>query len=218
VVVTRPALPPLPEIPWWARASAVVAPVALAGGWWWAGAIPARYDPVHSTISDLAAAEAPTHWLMTTALVVTGVAYVITAVGMRPADVTGRAILAAGGVATLLTAWIPNAAAGHNSAGHMISAYLAFLTLSVWPSVIARNRPDAPLVLRPRFGQVVSVVLLALVLLTIADIVTDGATLGLRERLLATAQSVAPLVVLVGIVMETRVPGRRFLGQPPELS
>ena len=190
--------PPLDPVPWWGTTAAAVAPVALIGGWWWAGAITPGYDPIRQTISDLAAADAPTHWLMTAALVVTGLAYIVTAVGLRPADGAGRALLGVGGVGVLLTAWIPNDTQGRNQVGHMIVAYLAFLALTVWPAVIARNRPDAPLVLRPRFGQVVAIGLGVLVLLTFAEIVTGGSTLGLRERVLAGAQSVVPLVVVLG--------------------
>ena len=190
--------PPLDPVPWWGTTAAVVPPVALIGGWTWAGAITPGYDPVRQTISDLAAADAPTHWLMTAALVVTGLAYIVAAVGLRPADGAGRALLGVGGVGVLLTAWIPNNTEGRNEVGHMIVAYLAFLALTVWPAVIARNRPDAPLVLRPRFGQVVAIGLGVLVLLTFAEIVTGGSTLGLRERVLAGAQSVVPLVVVLG--------------------
>ncbi len=201
-------LPALRPIPWWGRVSAVVAPVALTGGWLWAGATTRGYDPVRSTISDLAAVDAPSHWLMTAAFVLTGVAHIVTAVGMRPADVTGRFLLGVGGVATLLVSWIPNAVVGRNVVGHMIVAYLAFATLSVWPAVIAVNRPDAPLVLRRRFGQVLAIALGVLVLVTVADIVTGGATLGLRERLLATAQVLAPLAVVAGLVTDRHLSER----------
>ena len=192
------SLPPLPRVPWWGTAAAVAAPVALMGGWSWAGALTPGYDPVRQTISDLAAVAAPTHWLMTAALVLTGLGYIVTAVGLRPADGAGRTLLAVGGVGVLLTAWIPNDTQGRNEVGHMIVSYLAFLALTAWPAVIARNRPDAPLVLRPRFGQVVAIALGVLVLVTVADIVVSGSTLGLRERVLATAQSVVPLVVVLG--------------------
>lgn len=191
-------LPPLPQVPWWGTVAAVVAPVSLVGGWSWAGALTPGYDPVRQTVSDLAAAAAPTHWLMTTALVLTGLGYIVTAVGLRPADGAGRTLLVVGGVGVLLTAWIPNDTQGRNEVGHMIVSYLAFLALTVWPAVIARNRPDAPLVLRPRFGQVVAIALGVLVLVTVADIVVGGSTLGLRERVLASAQSLVPLVVVLG--------------------
>ncbi len=180
-------------------ASAVLAPVALIGGFLYAGSRVPGYDPVRSTISDLAAGDMPGRWLMTAALVLTGLAHIVTAVGLRPADGTGRGLLGFGGVATLLVAWIPNTDVGHNVVGHMIAAYLAFAALSVWPAVIARNVPDPPLVLRRRFGQVAAALLGLLVLLTIADIITGGATLGLRERVLAGAQALCPLVVVIGL-------------------
>ncbi|MDQ6641386.1 MAG: DUF998 domain-containing protein, partial [Actinomycetota bacterium] len=56
-------------MPWWGVASAVVAPVALIGGFLYAGSRVPGYDPVRSTISDLAAGDMPGRWLMTTALV-----------------------------------------------------------------------------------------------------------------------------------------------------
>lgn len=212
VTSTAPVrLPALPRIPWWGRLSAVVAPVALTGGWLWAGATTRGFDPVRQTISDLAAVDAPSRWVMTTALVLTGLAHIVTAVGLRPADVAGRVLLAVGGVATLIVAWIPNSVAGRNAVGHMIAAYLAFATLSVWPAVIALNRPDVPMVLRRRFGQVLAIGLGLIVLLTVADIVTGGATLGLRERLLATAQALAPLAVVVGLVTD-----RHLSDRPPD--
>ncbi len=189
----------LPAVPWWAVASAVLAPVALIGGYLYAGSLVAGYDPIRSTISDLAAENAPYRWVMTLGLVLTGLAHVVTAVGLRPADTAGRAMLGLGGVATLLVAWIPNNFMGHNFVGHMIVAYLAFGALSAWPAVIARNVPDAPQVLRRRFGQVTAIVLGVLVLVTLVDIITGGATLGLRERVLASAQALVPLLVVAGL-------------------
>jgi hypothetical membrane protein len=191
-------LPSRPRVPWWGVAAAVAAPVALVGGWWWSASLTPGYDPIRQPVSDLAAGDAPTRWLMTAALVVTGVAYIVAAVGLRPADGAGRGLLGAGGAAVLLTAWISNPTAGRNAVGHMIATYLAFVTLTVWPAVIARNRPDAPLVLRRRFGQVVALGLGVLVLLTVAEIVVGGSTLGLRERTLTTAQALVPLVVVLG--------------------
>lgn len=198
---------PLPRIPRWGVASAIVAPIALIGGWLYAGSIVPGYDPVRQTISDLAARDEPHRGVMTHALVLTGVAHIVTAVGLRPADVAGRGLLALGGVATLIVAWIPNSLTGHNVLGHMIATYLAFAALSVWPAVIAPNRTDSPVVLRLRFGQVAALVLLVLVAVVIADIVTGSATLGLRERVLTGTQALTPLVVVLGTVVGAR--GRR---------
>ena len=63
---------------------------------------------------------------MAAALVFTGLGYVVTAAGLHPADVAGRAVLGVGGGAVLLTASIPNASAGRNTVSHMIATYLAY--------------------------------------------------------------------------------------------
>lgn len=191
-------MPSLPRVPRRGLAAAVAIPIALVGGWWWAGALTPGYDPVRQSMSDLAAVDAPARWLMTAALVVTGLTYLMTAVGLRPADGAGRGLLGVGGAGILLIAWGPNETAGRNTVGHMIVTYLAYIALAVWPAVIARNRPDAPLVLRPRFGQVVALGLGVLLLLTVTQIVVAGPVLGLSERVLTTAQAVVPLVVVLG--------------------
>ena len=75
---------------------------------------------------------------MTAALVVTGLAYIVTAIGLRPADGAGRTLLGVGGAAVLLTAWIPNDTQGRNEVGHMIATYMAFIS----PHRLARrHRP-----------------------------------------------------------------------------
>ena len=89
-----------------------------------AGSVTRGYDPVRSSVSDLAAGDASSRWLMTAALVLTGLGYLVTAVGLRPADAAGRTVLAIGGIAVLLMAWIPNATVGRNAVGHMIVTYL----------------------------------------------------------------------------------------------
>lgn len=198
--MSQAPVPRLRPLPGWALLSAFVAPVAYVGGWLYAGAITTGYDPVRSSVSDLAAGDAPHRWVMTTAIVVTGLAYLVTAVGLRPADAAGRTLLVVGGVATLIVAWIPNTHVGHNVVGHMIVTYLAFTSLSLWVAVIARNIPSAPLVLRPTFGKTAALVMGVLFLVTVADIITGGATLGLRERILTTAQQLVPLAVALGVV------------------
>ena len=70
---------------------------------------------------------------MTTALVVTGVAHVVTAWALVPARVTGRAVLAAGGVATLAVAAVPLPSRTSSSVAHTVVATLSFVLLAVWP-------------------------------------------------------------------------------------
>ena len=88
--------------------SATVAVMARVGGWTWAAALQSGgFDARAETISALAATATPHRWVMTTGLVVTGLAHVVTAWALGAAHRTGRAVLAAGGVATLAVAALP---------------------------------------------------------------------------------------------------------------
>ena len=94
---------------------------------------PGGFDQVAETISALAASATPHRWVMTAALVVTGLAHVVTAWALVPARVAGRALLAAGGVATLARGGRPAPLAERASVVHIVVATLAFLLLAVWP-------------------------------------------------------------------------------------
>jgi hypothetical protein len=88
--------------------SSVSAPVLLAGGWTLAAQRqPAGYDAVRDTISALAAANATDRWVMTAALLGVGACHLVTAAALRPASLTGRVVLAAGGAATVAVALFP---------------------------------------------------------------------------------------------------------------
>ena len=88
--------------------SATVAVVALVGGWTWAAAVqPGGFDARAESISALAASGTSHRWIMTTALLLTGAAHVVTAWALVPARRNGRMLLAAAGVATLAVAALP---------------------------------------------------------------------------------------------------------------
>ncbi|MEO7263134.1 MAG: DUF998 domain-containing protein, partial [Jatrophihabitantaceae bacterium] len=112
----------------WVMVSAGLAPVALVGGWTWAGVFqPDRYDPLRDTISVLAAEPGAAGVIMTTALAVLGGCHLVTAAGLTGAGRLARVLLALGGVATLLVAALPQP-----SAGHLPAAAVAFLALTLW--------------------------------------------------------------------------------------
>ncbi|MDQ2748778.1 MAG: DUF998 domain-containing protein [Actinomycetota bacterium] len=180
-----------------------MAPAALIGGWTWAAdRQPGDFSPVHETISALAARGATDRWIMTTGLAALGACHVVTALGLRPARRAGRLLLAAGGVATMVVAAAPQPEHG-SSALHLAAAGAGFVTLSLWPVFATTSTTTAtglpvPPVLRRRTGVAVSAVLLAL-LGWLAVEIGGGDLLGLSERLLAGAQSLWPLVVVLGL-------------------
>jgi hypothetical membrane protein len=186
--------PLVKRIPWWALGSSAAAPVLLAGGLTLAEALqPPGYSPVRDTISALAARGATDRWVMTSALAGLGICHVVTAVGLRPAHLGGRAVLAAGGVATLMVAAFPQPVVG-NSVAHTVAATVAFASLGAWPLFAAHRRSLAPLLARG-ISTVASAFLLGLVIWFLAEV--HGGERGLAERAAAGAQALWPLAVVV---------------------
>ncbi len=182
------------RIPWWAVASAGVAPVLLIGGWSLAEARqPPGYNPIRDTISALAALGATDRWVMTSALAGLGACHVVTATGLRPARRGGRIVLGAGGAATVLVAAFPQPAHG-NSAAHTVAATVAFVSLGAWPVLAARRRAPVPL-MRRLPSALASGVLLGLVVWFAAEL--HGGQRGLAERVASGAQALWPLLVVL---------------------
>jgi hypothetical membrane protein len=181
-------------VPWWGLVSSATAPVLLVGGWTLAAARQrGGFDQTAETISSLAGLGADDRWVMTCALAGVGLCHVATATALRPAALPGRILLAAGGVATVAVAATPLPAGDGSAPAHAVAAAGAFLALSVWPAAAARRGQGGPL--RPGTAMAASLVLSGLTLWFAAELVTDGAQVGLAERAAAGAQAVWPLLV-----------------------
>jgi len=127
------------SVPWWALLSSTAAPVLLIGGWELGAARqPPGFDPVTETISALAGYGATDRWIMTVGLAGLGVCHLVTALGLRPAALPGRLLLAIGGAATVLVAVFPQPADG-SSPAHILAAAVAFPALSLWPALAWRR-------------------------------------------------------------------------------
>ena len=171
--------------------SAGVAPVALIGCWSLAASRqPASYHAVEDTISALAAHGATDRWIMTAGLAVLGVCHMTTASGLTEANISGRALLAAGGAATAAVAALPQPAAGH-----LPAAAVGFVALALWPA--ASRVPG------PRTACMATAVLLVL-LGWLAIELRRGHVVGLSERLLAGAEAFWPLVVALAFIWRQR--------------
>ena len=181
--------------------SSALAPVALIGGFTVAAlTYPGGFDAAHGTISALAALGSPVRALMTTALLVTGACHVVTASSLRGLRAPSRVILAVGGGATLAVAAFPLPQVG-SSAAHAAAAGVAFLAMSLWPGWIRARSGDLPPVLRPRVTTSVAAVLTVMAL--IFFVLVAGSTtlpIGALERVLAGAQAVVPLLVVVALL------------------
>ena len=166
----------------WIGYPAVLTPVALIGGWTVAAALWPGYSSLSSTISALAATNAPHRWIMTLGFVVTGSCLLLIAAGLRPARWLGRLVLAGAGVAVLTIAAQPLPDHGQV---HSAAAFVAFTALACWP-VLAATR-TGPRLLSPAWAVPVSAVGLMLVVL-LERYPSLGGAGGLLERVLAGAE------------------------------
>ncbi|MGW6131415.1 DUF998 domain-containing protein [Cellulomonas sp. NPDC055163] len=190
-----------PPVPPWALASAIAAPVAMIGSWTVAAAVQGDFDAVRETISALAASDVTAPWVMTAGLALTGVAHVVTAAGLRALPRLARTVHAVGGLATLAVAALPVDAFPHP---HGVAAGIGFGALALWPA--AAWSPGASGVRRRAVALGAAGVLTGLLVLFVAELQgatpDGGAATGLTERLVAGAQALWPLVVVVALRRE----------------
>jgi hypothetical protein len=174
----------------WAWFSAPLAPVLLIGGWTLAQSRqPRDYDALRDTISALAAHGATDAWIMTVGLAGLGGCHLITAAGFRIAGPAARTVLALGGTATVVVAASPQPATAHIPA-----AVIGFVALAAWPVLTPRS-----------FGAYRwSALALLAALAWFGVAVALGSLVGLSERVLAGAEALAPLGLLVATTRRSR--------------
>jgi hypothetical membrane protein len=170
----------------WTTLSAALAPISLIGGWTVAaGRQPDGFDSARDTISALAAQGAHDRWVMTAGLAVLGGCHVATALGLEEAKPLGRVLLVAGGVTAAGVAALPQP-----SSAHFPVATASFVALAVWPAFSGLPTRMA--------GVMASVGLLGL-LARLGVQIGGGDLLGLSERMVAGAEALWPLGVVVAL-------------------
>jgi hypothetical membrane protein len=189
---------------WWGLFSAAATPVALIGGWLVAAALqPAGYDPVHQTISALAAHGATDSWVMTSALYAVGLGNVLTAAALVGLRSRSRVFLAAGGLAGIGVAVFPQPHAG-SSPLHIGCAAVSILILAIWPATVRTSEPGTAIAGEPatsillgkRFLATVTGSLVALDIWLFAAGQGIG-QLGVAERVATGAENMWPLAVVL---------------------
>jgi Protein of unknown function (DUF998) len=199
-------------VPWWGVLSSAAAPVLMIGGWTLAAALqPGHFDPVTQTISALAAHGAADSWVMTLALASLGLCHVTTGLALRPAALSARLLLMAGGVATMVVAANPLPAAGGGSLPHGLAAGAGFVALAAWPAGGWQRGGEVPGSVRPAAVSAgAALALLGLLGWFAVELWTGGGQIGLSERVLAGAQALCPLAVVL-IARRRRAYGRDHL-------
>jgi len=204
---TEEALPPVPV---WGVLSAVAAPALLAAGYLYAASLTPGFQPVSQPLSDLGAFNSGTRWFMAITLMLVGVSYIVTALGLRPADTAGRWLLGAAGVMMFWVALIPNNVVGKWTLRHTLGSAFVFGLLALWPAMSGHLGPRVPWPLRRRVGVVLSIVAFVLIEFTLWGILLRADTDGAREVLLYAVTALWPLVV----VLWTKVRGAGWAYPP----
>jgi hypothetical membrane protein len=196
------------RVAWWGVISAVAAPVILIGGWTVAAGLQPRFDPVADTISALAAVGMTDRWVMTLTFFLVGVCFLVTALALRPARISGRMILMAAAVAGILVAANPEHAGGFGSVPHFVWASIGFAGLTTWPAGAARRGTAVPWGLRPAVAAAAVAVMLALLGWFGAELIMAGRQVGLAERVLGAVQATWPLAVVLSCYLPVRAPAK----------
>ncbi|HEY1698962.1 MAG TPA: DUF998 domain-containing protein [Trebonia sp.] len=185
-------------VPGWALASAALTPVVMIGGWLAAETLqPPSYSPVRSTISGLAGLAGTDRWIMTSALILVGACYFVTAAGLPGVRVPARIVMMVAGLSSIGIAVSPEPVRG-STPQHLAWTSLGAVAITVWPAFTARRAPSQPLILRFRAAAAVTAVFLALLAWLVFE-TRGGTALGLAERLVSAVQVTWPLIVALAL-------------------
>ena len=185
--------------------SAWLAPILFIGGTIVAGLASPGYDPVRQTISELAAADAPTRVFTTSIFVLTALCHLVTVTFARGIGVVGRITFLLGALASLGVAAFPLPSDSGTSLTHNDFAIVGFVLLAAWPVLGMRLRRDFPWLVRPVGSIVGTVVLTAFcVLFLVFWLSHSSPIIGLLERIAADAESLWPAIVVTALYRRAR--------------
>ena len=192
-------------VPGWAIGTALLAPVALVGGWLIAGSLqPAAYSPMRQTMSVLAGHAGTDPWVMTAALLLVGSCQISTGAGLTAVRWPARIVLILTGISTLGIAASPEPATGPTWR-HLAFAVSCVVTTALWPVLVARRAPARSRILGASGCATVTVIFAGLSCWLLIAAHDGGANLGLVERLTSAAQGLFPLVVALALRQTAQV-------------
>jgi hypothetical membrane protein len=187
------------RVPWLGIASSGLAPVVLLVSWTVAADLqPTPFDAVSRSISTLAMQGMPYRWIVTAGILGVGICNVVTGLALRAAADSGRLLLIAGGVCSMLIAVNPQHPHG-GSLVHETFSLFGVLIMTLWPVAAIRRTPDAPVCLRPGVAYAAAGLNLTLLLWFAAELF-NGPQLGLAERAVAADQALWPFIVVLSVV------------------
>jgi hypothetical protein len=190
----------------WVVACTALLPVLLTAAWLIADVRqPGTYSPVRQTVSVLSGQAGTDRWIVTSALYLVGVGYLVAAYGLTAVGVAARVGLVVAGAAAIGVATFPEPAQG-SSKPHALCTGIGAITIAVWPVLVARRDSLALGALGLRASVVASVVSVALFCWTALEI--GGTALGLAERVSSSMQVAWPFVIALTLQRATGAQAR----------
>jgi hypothetical protein len=181
----------------WVLASTALLPVLLTAGWLIADVRqPASYNPVRQTVSVMSGHAGTDRWIVTGALYLVGVCYLVAAYGLTAVGVAPRVGLVVAGAAAIGVASSPQPAQG-SSTSHVVFTGIGAITIAIWPVLVARRGSPALGAVGMRTSIVASAV--SMVLFCWMAMEVRGTALGLAERVTSSLQICWPFVIALAL-------------------
>ena len=161
---------------------ALLIPLVMSGSWIVADQLEsADYSPVRQSVSTLAGHAGRHSWIVTAALYVAGVCYLIVAFCLTQLRWRARVGLVVAGACSFGIAAFPEPVGG-STPQHVAFTVLGAVTLAIWPLLCLRR--DAPrwTPVSPQLSVLAATVFFGLLMWTFAE-TRHGDLLGLAERL-----------------------------------
>jgi hypothetical membrane protein len=179
--------------------AAILGPIQSVLGWTISGALTPGYNPTFQTISELAANDAPTHYLQSSFFILGGTLTILAAIFARTLALPGRIALFISGICTYGLTIFPTPLVG-KSPMHLLFAITSFVLSAGWPLAAMRFRKDAPWIIRPT-AAILQTAYQAFVAITFLIVWSDphATTIGLWERVVTTSQALQVSVVVLVI-------------------
>ena len=179
--------------------AAIIGPIQSVLGWTISGALTPGYDPIRQTISELAANDAPTHYLQSSFFVLGGTLTILAGIFARTLALPGRIALVISGLCTYGLTIFPTPLQGQ-SPMHLLFAITSFVLSAGWPLAAMRLGKDAPAIIRPK-AAILQTAYQAAVAITFLIVWAEPTTttIGLWERVVTTSQALQVSVVVLVI-------------------
>jgi hypothetical protein len=205
--------------PWCVLVCSGLSPVLLTGAWLIGDALqPVSYSPIRQTVSVMSGYGGTDRWIVTSALVVIGVCYFLTAAGASALSLAAQVGLLVAGLSSIGIAACPEPAHGA-TAQHAVYTGIGAVAIAIWPALVVRRGQHSSALVRVRMSATVTVVFLALLGWLVLEAWRGGAV-GLAERVVSSIEICWPFVVALALYRGTARDRRspEVSGQAAELT